>query len=216
MIKLGILLIILSIIVLIGALLVPEVVKPFAPLFCKEGETLRGETGSTSTVRGTSISTAYFCVDKEGQQRRVTDQVTLATTLVFLVVFFAGLGFILGGAARLARKTMRETVGTMAFGQPQVFQAGDGVTVVTSNASTTNPADETVRELMEGLKQGVIRMKGMEVRLDHLPQGTVISEPDEKFNLTDALQQLENARASGLITEDEYQKMRKKILERFG
>jgi Short C-terminal domain len=37
-----------------------------------------------------------------------------------------------------------------------------------------------------------------------------------KFDLTDALQELEDARAKGLISEAEYQKLRQKVMERFG
>jgi hypothetical protein len=39
--------------------------------------------------------------------------------------------------------------------------------------------------------------------------------PDDKLDLTDSLRELEEAHTAGLITEDEYQRMRQKVMERF-
>lgn len=39
---------------------------------------------------------------------------------------------------------------------------------------------------------------------------------DDNSGLTEALRELEESRAAGLITEDEYQQMRQKVMERFG
>ncbi len=205
---LGMLACILSCVVMGSSLMLPMVWSPFSFLFCKAGERLRGEVWTTSNSNRSSVGTTYVCVDSGGNERAVTPQVVSKTTTAFLVLMFGGMGLLAVGGWKAVNskqkeqeKAKRKNDETTSFDQPQVFQTGDGVTVIaaSANVSPAEIASGTTKRLRDMLNENMPPM----------PTG-------EKFDLTDALQELEQARTAGLISEDEYQRLRQKVLDKFG
>lgn len=216
MVKLGILVIILSVVFMLVFMFVPDALKLVSPLICKENEHLTSTSRTFNTSTSTRTNFYYNCVDSEGNERSVTGEVILADVIGFLVLLFAGIGLTAVGASRATARAKQAAFGANVFGQPQMVDRGDGVTVITSQARMTDINNPLVTELMQGLKDGVIRMNGMEVNLHDLKPGMMHVEMANggKLDLTHALQQLEDAHKNGLLTDDEYQKTRQKILDR--
>jgi hypothetical protein len=125
--------------------------------------------------------------------------------MTFLALMFGGMGLLAVGSwqqisANQARKTKRKHDEGIGFEQLQGFQS-DSMTVSTTHEDVTSAemghAGDISQRLFELLDQPI-----------HAEQG--------KLDLTDALQELGDARAKGLISEEEYHKLRQRVMDRFG
>lgn len=162
MTRIGIALIIISILFMLASLLLPDTLAPLSPLFCEDGETLGGQVIASGNLRRSTVGTSYWCTDKNGNQRNVNDSVIAGTTIIFLALFFVGMG-----------------VASVGYSISQKGKAA---------VPTSTPS----------------------------PAFTLENRIDASTGLTDALKDLEDSRAAGLISEDEYQRLRQKVMERFG
>jgi hypothetical protein len=118
---------------------------------------------------------------------------------------FGGMGLLAVGSwqqisANQVRKTKRKHEEGIGFEQLQGFQSD-------SIAGSTTHEDVTSAE--------VAHARDISQRLFDLLDQPVPAEQG-KFDLTDALQELEDARAKGLISEAEYQRLREKVMDKFG
>lgn len=207
---LGIFACVLSACVTVSSLLIPTALSPFSSFFCEKDERLTGEVWTTSSVNRSSVGTTYFCVDESGNERAVTGQVMNSTTNLFLVLMFGGMGLLaVAGWQAVSKepkavKSKRKNDEEMGINQPQAFTTGDGVTVITASseipAADITTASETTKRLFDMLNENM----------------PLMTQSGKSFDLTDALQELEDARTKGLISEDEYQRLRQKVMDRFG
>lgn len=210
LIKIGLLLCAAAVVVMVSAALLPDLIEPFGSAFCAPGEQLRGEVWSRSTGNRTSVGTIYVCVDAAGEERNVRPQVESATTNLFLLLFFSGMGLAIFGVVQSNEQQKRKNEA-----DTQVYRMGDGVTVVTQTGGQL-PAEmqQMVSGLLNGLERGVISFGGQEIRIDDLKSGAAhVPMSTERGSLADALRQLEDAKAQGLITDTEYTRLRQEALE---
>lgn len=76
-------------------------------------------------------------------------------------------------------------------------------------------AQDFTKRMMEGLQQGVLRMGGIEFRLDQFNQMLLNPQNiDLQALIKGSIQQLEEARQAGLIVTEEYERILKKLKER--
>lgn len=76
-------------------------------------------------------------------------------------------------------------------------------------------AQDFTKQMMEGLQQGIFRMGGIEIRFDQLSQMLVNPQSiDLQSLIKGSMQQLEDAYKAGLIVTEEYDRIRKKLLEK--
>ncbi len=199
-------------------------------LHCQPGETFVQELGRYIDNFGTSSDgreLTYYCEDAEGERRDVTGEGVITIMAGFAVPFVLGLLFLLWGIFAIFWKVMRKlsenVVGTMGGGvmpsnQPQMFYTDvsgqprtTSTSVYTVNGQPMNAAD-IPPEKMEQI-QNVLKTFGMNV-----PQSGVMStmnpNADAGANLVAQLKQLEDARNQNLITQEEYDRLRKEILDK--
>jgi hypothetical protein len=167
---------------------------------------------TSSDNDGTSLSMTVYCEDAEEQRENVTEKWTLIGIAAFVVPFLVGLLLFLVGITRRAMKAV-ESSGIVSMGgfgrNPQV--------VVTRYGSSSSP--------IEGidLDDTVLKVGGMEI-----PLGDFSSEQGETLKrsarqaapgettLAAKLRQIQEARDAGLISVDEYDRVRKEILDSMG
>lgn len=200
-------------------------------LTCNKGEHFTQELGNTifdssSNTRGREFR--FYC-KTETTQRDVTAQGILIGIAGFVVPFLLGLGLLLAGIFATVRSSIRRqtagfstptfsnsTVQIDPFGQPidaQTFRMDmpgqtRSSTVVTVNGQPGNLADlspetaQMVQQMLGGLGT-VMKMSNFDQQAQTPLQG----------DLTDKLQQLQEAKDKNLITQEEYDRMRKDILD---
>lgn len=196
MIRLGAALIILSILVLVVSLVVPGALAPLAPLYCEPGERLTGEVTSVGSLRRTTVGTTYACVDSFGERRSVTENVSVSATIAFVAMLFAGMALVGAGAARAPsrradiranpREKRKNDDGEIPLPTPPDSQVGVPAGIVVVHSALTAMLDDLSGSVAQG----------------------------RRTPLADVLRQLEDARAQGLITVDEYQKLRQEALDK--
>lgn len=172
MVKLGCLLILLSMAGLCVIIVLP--VLPFLesnqtidsilqPLVCEPGEKIERDQYQTAGSRGGTVFTMnVYCINSEGSRRGATDRWTLIGAGIFVVPFLVGLFGVIFGASRSAQKAVAEgSLGVTPGGQ-----------VVTKSPASSDTSSTLAKKLNE----------------------------------------LEEARDAGLITADEYERLRQEIL----
>jgi hypothetical protein len=111
----------------------------------------------------------------------------LVSLVLFVVPFLVGLFLTIGASTALARGVTRRALQDVSG-----FQMG---------------------------QDGSINVSGMQIRVQRSGVESMPIDPnafqfgDQSVTLADKLKQLEQARTQGLITQDEYDKMRKQILD---
>ncbi len=90
MVKLGVALILLSTFVFVVAMVAPDTLTPLAPLFCPPGEQLVTAQSTFSIPGQTTTSDSFACQGAEGKPRDVTDNVTGAAAIIFVVFLLFG------------------------------------------------------------------------------------------------------------------------------
>jgi putative oligomerization/nucleic acid binding protein len=199
-------------------------------LACQKGErftqVLGGYVYDSDGGRGQSFT--FYCQDEAGNQRDVTGQGILIGVGGYLLPFLTGLFLVIVGPIAMSRKRVKTVMSTSIgftpastivqtdpFGKPintgdfQARTAGQPVqsaTVVTLGGKQMNLAD-----LPPETAQLVQQMLG---KLGSLADAGHIVVPGD--DLTDKLEQLKEARDKNLITQEEYDRARKAILDHLG
>lgn len=163
---------------------------------------------------GTAFSMNVYCENAAEQREDVTGKWTLISIGAFLAPFLLGLLLFIIGVTRRAMKATQQIgnlVTTSGFaGSPQQV-------VVTRYGSSSSP--------IEGLdiNEGVLKVGGMEIPLNNYSAqqvGTLSRQTGQpapgETTLAAKLRQLQEARDAGLISMDEYDRVRKEILDNMG
>ena len=208
MIKLGVLVIIAAVIFLVVPLLSPDVLKPLAPVFCGPNETLNTETSTFSMPGETRTSFYYYCVDSEGGSREITDTMTLVLMGGFIVLLLGGMLLTFVGAARKA-KDVTNTVGDVVT----ALQSRQGTPVIVGDGQVGQILGNDFADLINQIK--TMKANGQPISLENLKSGGFhIQMGGEERTLTETLQQLEDAHKQGLISDDEFQRLRTEALDK--
>lgn len=202
---------------------------------CQPGETFVKEIGgavNNSFNRPAGRSLAYYCEDNEGQQREVTEQAIVVLIAGFAVPFILGLGLAIWGVYGMMRSaakrsfdqpssyvpgfsstsTVFDLSGNQAIGTPTVITADSGPMTRSATVVTMNGKQVSANELPPETAQLVNQLLGgMNSMMGNASQWTTVA--DDQKDLTDKLQQLQEARDKGLISTEEYDQMRKTILD---
>lgn len=204
-------------------------------MHCKSGETFIQEIGSYVDNFGTSsdgFEFNFYCEDAEGEQRDVTGEGITTIIIAFTAPFIIGLLLAMWGIFAMVFKGMRklsqDIVGTagggvMPGGQPQMFYnnlSGQPVrtssaTYMTVDGKQINPNDIPPEKMQQ--IQDVFKSFGMT-----LPPNATGSVTTNSYNMTGnagadlvtQLRQLEDAKTQNLITQEEYDRLRKEILDK--
>jgi hypothetical protein len=155
-------------------------------LLCAPGQNYVMEGRNFSDVRGSGRTFQVYCVKEDGTKINVMDKDFLVSIIAFVVPFLIGLFLIISLSVSAAQRQAR--------------RAMQGV----PSAKLTD--------------KGVISVGGMQIRVQ--PGMSASSAGSEFFHaqkqpldLAGKLEQIEEARTKGLITQDEYDRMRKHILD---
>ncbi|MBZ0281964.1 MAG: SHOCT domain-containing protein [Anaerolineae bacterium] len=234
---LGIGLMALSFIVLVMVMVEspnPMMTNVMTSLVCQPGETFVQEVGGTvnnSFNRPAGRSLAFYCENNEGQQRDVTGQAIGMMVAGFAVPFVAGLLLTIWGVYGMMRRAAKRT-----FDQPADYMPGFGSSSTVFNMGGNNPVGTpTVITADSGpmTRSGtVVTVNGKQVSTGDLPPETarIVNQllggmssmmgdasqwttATDQNDLTDKLQQLQEARDKGLISTEEYDRLRRTILD---
>jgi hypothetical protein len=192
----GVLLIVFSFVAMAALVVIP--VLPFgennptlmsikAALLCAPGQQYVMEGRNFRDNRGSGRTFQVYCVGADGTKVNVMDKDFLVSIVAFLVPFLIGLFLVIGLSVSAAHRQMRKSL----LGVPSVQMTDDGVINVGGMQIKVQP--------------GMSASSGSEF-FHAQPQGVAM-------DLAGKLEQLEQARTKGLITQDEYDRMRKHILD---
>jgi hypothetical protein len=200
-------------------------------LVCKPGEQFAQELGGNvgdAFGRNRGQELHYYCTNASGVQRDVTEGVIFAGIGGFILPLLLGLLFLLWGIFGIARGRSRradEVVGVptastfTGFGQPSVTastyefnfdQPGKSATVITMNGQQVSQSDlphDTAQLVNQVLDNMGAMMNNVNPKVWTMTTGG---------DLTDKLRQLQDAKDQGLISQDEYDRLRKEILDNLG
>ena len=175
-------------------------------LFCKPNEryveVLGGYvTNSSGSSAGRSFSA--YCENVEGQRREVTGRSFAIMAGAFAVPFLVGLVLCMVSLVALVnrgkRTAMQSVVPISVFGS-QPGESFSKVSVVTVNGQ---PVDNIPPEAAEVLRQV---MGGFQTTASQFASGS--------NDLAGKLRQLQEARDAGLITEEEFSRLRQQIMDK--
>jgi hypothetical protein len=196
-------------------------------LVCNTGETYQEELGrmvaasSTGSSRGREFFA--YCVGREGERRDVTSQAFIVKAGAFVVPFVGGLLFTLIGITALvqgrSRRMTQQVIEGFGLGadalapQPssgrtplvvtKTFQTGDQGATVFINGQQASAADippevsGILKQFFGDFQASAAQMQSMAGRGD----------------LVSRLKQLQEARDANLISQEEYDRTRRQILD---
>jgi hypothetical protein len=196
----------------------PFVLNIQGALFCPPGHTYEQEQVQYRWRPGETLYTVNaFCVDQEGQRRSFTSEQNtrrlVISAAIFVAPFLLGLLVVTFTARRAAHRAASDSpvAGMPAAGAPSVS--------VQQIMRTLDMSDESLAEVkrLTGID---IQREGDSYRIktshDSEPI-TVLNMPGapgtDADTLAERLKQLDEARDQKLLTEAEYQKLRKAILD---
>lgn len=172
---------------------------------CQPGEKLEQEMGAYEYQPGgmSGRPVRYFCIDNEGQQREVTG------------TFVQGLfGQVTGGLIPGLSATFLYT-GLMTLGIPLVV-VGIILMVMKRSRTAASNMGQVYTTMSQGQGSIPVQLRGQSVNLSPEMQQffqQIAASPNPRADLKTRLQQLEQARQSGLISQEEYERLRKQILD---
>ncbi|MEO8392612.1 MAG: SHOCT domain-containing protein [Chloroflexota bacterium] len=217
MVKLGVLLIILSVAFLLVTLFSPDIIAPLAPIYCSAGQKLKSTTYTYSRPGETSSTNVYHCVNSDNiEQSDVSGPVTITVMGGFFILLAGGIGLTTLGASRASRNSRASSVVGKSYVLPTLDPDGNTGSV-TGWTRTSNAANEKMLDdLRSGLQHGVIRFGGQEIKVDDLKSGNyqMSGGQGSQRTLSETLRQLEDAHTQGLINDDEYQELRQEALDK--
>jgi putative oligomerization/nucleic acid binding protein len=163
----------------------PALMAVKGALLCSPGQKYVMEGRNFSDNRGSGRTFQVYCVSEDGTKVNVMDKDFVVSIVIYLVPFLTGLFLIIGSSASAARRK-----------NPIVLPGAPGVKMT---------------------DDGIVSVGGMQIRVQ---PGAPMSGASDFFHamqqpvdLAGKLEQLEQARSKGLITQDEYDRMRKHILD---
>lgn len=157
--------------------------KALQAILCQEGETIRRAQYSRPTDEGTSYSMNVYCETMTGS-REVTSRWMLIGMAAFLAPFLIGLFGVIGFSMLGAKNAVQNAIPQMVI-HSQTHQAFNN------------------SQAQDALRQMGIRIGGEEWGEAKPAQAT----------LTDRLAQLEQAHKAGLISMEEYMRLRQQVLD---
>lgn len=169
-----------------------------AAALCREGETLETSRGASTYTQGTgwAASVSYYCVDGDGERREVTGE--FAQTLFGSVT--SAMPGLLGG---IGLSALLSTCGTglLVLGIiVAVMRGRRGMQVVTTQSYVAGADLNSI----------------LAARARQMPSATVVSSSASGGDLTARLEQLKTAFDKKLISQEEYDRARKAILDEMG
>jgi hypothetical protein len=207
---LGILLMVIGFAALFGIIVIP-VLPPtednatvnnyLTPLLCQPGEKLIREQYQTYDSDGTGYSMTPYCVNSERQREDVTGRWVLFGAGGFIVPFLLGLLLTIVSAARRQQNALFQAVpNSYSSTDFAIFNSGNGAKNI-------------------DFQDGTLKVNGFEIKMDGLTKEKIESLKSQMQvgvgggDLTTKLRQLQEAKDNGLITYDEYDRLRQKILD---
>ncbi len=210
----GIVLMIVGFVALFGIIVIP-VLPPtednvsinnyLQALLCNPGEKFVRDQYLTRDKDGTNYSMTPYCVNSERQRQDVTGKWVLYGAGGFVVPFLLGLFIVIAGTSAAARRRTG-----------QVFQAFPnsygGTDFAMFNAGGSNPKNIDFQD-------GVLKVNGFEINMGNLSPEKIdaLKAQMQTFSsggdLTTKLKQLQEAKDKGLISTDEYDRLRQRILD---
>jgi hypothetical protein len=205
MVRFGCLLSIIGFVAMFALFVIP-VMPPFAdnatidgyltPLICREGETIEREQYSYEDSEGTSYSMEVYCVDDDGERRDETTRWEIMSAAATVPTLGIGiLLFVLGVNINARRK--KATATNLAN-----YPSGTHVDLDSTNAP---------------FGAGTSSMFGSSDPSASFGSGMVSSSSSSSSSagksLAERLQELQDARDAGMVTADEYDRLRKEILD---
>ncbi|MBA3869072.1 MAG: SHOCT domain-containing protein, partial [Anaerolineae bacterium] len=176
-------------------------------LLCQPGEKLVREQYKTHDSDGNGYSMTPYCVNSERQREDVTGRWVLIGVGGFLAPFLIGLLMLVVGASAASRRqhTSRFQAVPNSYGGTDfaMFNSGNG----------TKQID---------FDDGTLKVNGFEIKMDGLTQEKIEALKSQMQvsagggDLTTKLKQIQDAKDNGLISSDEYDRLRKKILDDLG
>jgi len=189
----------------------PTLMNILAAVVCNPGEKFVQDFHTESDLRGTARGGPVYCIAPNETQTEVTGSLMVRAVIGSLIPFFAGLFFL---TSKPKRPAMVSSAGnTQVYTLPTTFTTQS----FTSSDGFQMPHIE--------VKDGVLKVDGFEIHMDgispeHLKlfQGTspifMGGAQTNAGSLAAKLKELQEARDSGLITGDEYDRLRKEILDK--
>ena len=202
-ILLGLLLIVLAVVALIIGVQGADnefVNEQLTSLLCESEERLT-QVETAGGRRDGGSSTTFYCEYSNGQRRDVTAGAVLAIGGAFTIPFLIGLFMVIGGAMRMAKNRMDEFTQTIASVRTQ---DGGVQTIDLRNARAADIPPETMKRLEEVFGRMGVAFSAM--------SGDVKLNQDD---LTDRMEELKEALDKNLITQEEYDTIRQKLLDNF-
>jgi hypothetical protein len=169
--------------------MIEQATSPKAEDLCRPGETLDEVTGQSeyTPLEGYRSAVQYYCVDANGERRNVTG------------TFVQGMiGQVFGG------------LGSLAIPIVSSFLCLPGIVLVILGLIFSR------RRVQDGnvvVRSYTIGNTPNRFQFPDDPNATVQHNAPASGNLSARLSQLEAARQAGLITDDEYERMRQEILD---
>lgn len=208
----------------------PTVQNLITVLVCKPGEQFveeRGDTVGDAFGRNRGQELAYYCANQVGGQRDVTEGVIFVAIGSLVIPLLLGVVFIISGIVGMVRGARRRAVSSVV-GNPASFggfdaqrktpfvstyefdfrQPGQSATVVTMNGKQISPS-ELPNDTAQLVNEVLSNLGGI---MDNAQTWT----PTTGGSLTEKLQQLQDAKDKGLISQDEYDRLRQEILDNMG
>ncbi len=146
-----------------------------------------------------------YCVNSERQREDVTGRWVLIGAGGFVVPFLIGLFTLISSASAAAHRRT-----TQAFEAFSNNYSGADFAVMNTSSSNVQNID---------FQDGALSVNGFQVKLDGLTPEKVqalkaqMQAAAEGGDLTTKLRQLQDAKDKGLISSDEYDRLRQKILD---
>jgi hypothetical protein len=201
-------------------------------LFCPAGQTYGHDRSSYNVRPGeTFLALESYCVNSDGEQVAFTGEQEsrrfITSALIFVIPFVLGLFMVIGSISSAARspRIAFATAGLpgaagAVVGRPQVLVQRDVQTFDMSDQSREQikqmtgfdiqrTGDGGVRIQMPGMAEPMTFNQGSDQPMVFTSSSTNVGSG----TLVERLKQLEEARDQGLLSADEYDKLRKAMLD---
>lgn len=225
----GCLLIILAMVLLVAIIVIP--VLPFTAqtdsidallsrALCQPGEQVVRDQYTTTDIEGTGFSMNVFCRNAAGLERDVTGRWAIIGGAAFLVPFLIGLTLFIVGVRK--RPVPSETYSMAGVPHTPPARAYNPNSAPPSSAYDLSDIAPTmsIRPSQVQAAQQAQQAQTQETASAHFTQPIETSQPTQVMrppvtdpnSLTAKLRQIEDARNSGLISAEEYERLRQEII----
>jgi len=189
----------------------PQSLTVFEPLFCEDSQTL--EINQRSTGRPGEFTLDAACIGDDAVDIALSGPLAAMFGAIFVPVFpiIWLLIYILAASTRGQRERVQEAIAEFQSSHPrgnvQTF-----TTTVHATDADPNVVTDTLGMIQEALSDGVITRDEFE-RINARVGGA--NGGDVRVPLSKRLAELQNAFAQDLITQSEYDRKRREILDEF-